>query len=78
MHGAVLNYSINSFQVGVLIEDPFPMLALDGLCKQLHESIREAMAMENSVHMRLAAKKKGHPDGHPVNGWPNSNTKEQK
>lgn len=60
------------FQVGVLIEEPFPMLALDELCKQLHSSIREAIAMENSVHARLLTKMKGHSDGYSVNGWPNS------
>lgn len=59
-------------EVGVLIEEPFPTLALDELCKQLQESIREAMVMERSVHMRLAAKMKGQPDGHPINGWPSS------
>ncbi|XP_020248600.1 UPF0187 protein At3g61320, chloroplastic-like [Asparagus officinalis] len=59
-------------EVGVLIEEPFPMLALDELCKQLHESIQEAMAIENAVHMRLAAKKKRHSESHHINGWSNS------
>ncbi|XP_008806803.1 UPF0187 protein At3g61320, chloroplastic-like isoform X1 [Phoenix dactylifera] len=63
-------------EVGVLIEEPFPMLALDELCKQLHDSIREAVAIENQVRVRLLAKMDGHFDGHPVNGWPSSKTKQ--
>ncbi|WOL10117.1 hypothetical protein Cni_G18871 [Canna indica] len=59
-------------EVGVLIEEPFPMLALDELCRQLHNSIQEAIAIQNSVHARLLAKMKGHSDGHSVNGWHNS------
>jgi hypothetical protein len=45
-----------AFQVGVIIEEPFPMLALDALCKQLHEGIKDVMAVQNSVHSRLVAK----------------------
>ncbi|XP_042397970.1 UPF0187 protein At3g61320, chloroplastic-like isoform X2 [Zingiber officinale] len=63
-------------EVGVLIEEPFPMLALDELCKQLQNRIREAIATENSVHERLLCKTKGRPDGHSVNGWPNSKNEE--
>ncbi|XP_074591951.1 voltage-dependent chloride channel 1, chloroplastic-like isoform X1 [Curcuma longa] len=63
-------------EVGVLIEEPFPMLALDELCKQLQNRIREAIATEHSVHERLLSKTKGHPDGHSVNGWPNSKNEE--
>ncbi|WVZ55078.1 hypothetical protein U9M48_005791 [Paspalum notatum var. saurae] len=43
-------------EVGVLIEEPFPMLALDALCKQLHDGIKDAMALQDSVHARLLAK----------------------
>lgn len=56
----------------MLIEEPFPMLALDELCKQLHNSIKDAIAIENSVHERLLAKLNIHPDEHSINGWPNS------
>ncbi|XP_020095074.1 UPF0187 protein At3g61320, chloroplastic-like [Ananas comosus] len=55
-------------EVGVLIEEPFPMLSLDELCVQLQNNIREAMAMESSVQMRIHAKMKGQS----VNGWPSS------
>lgn len=56
-------------EVGVLIEEPFSMLALDELCKQLHESIQEALSLQKKIHVRLGAKMK---KGHRINGWPNS------
>ncbi|KAJ6840714.1 putative UPF0187 protein, chloroplastic [Iris pallida] len=59
-------------EVGVLIEEPFPMLSLDELCEQLHNNIREAMLIEESVRLQIAAKMKGQADEHAVNGWPNS------
>ncbi|KAK8924138.1 UPF0187 protein [Platanthera zijinensis] len=43
-------------RVRVLIEEPFPMLALDDLCRQLKDTILEAIEMERSVHLRLTAK----------------------
>ncbi|KAK8951869.1 UPF0187 protein [Platanthera zijinensis] len=60
-------------EVGVLIEEPFPMLALDDLCRQLKDTILEAIEMERSVHLRLTAKlpRKGHT-GRSVNGLLNS------
>lgn len=62
-----------AFQVGVLIEEPFPMLALDAQCKQLHDSIKDVMAVQNSVHSRLVAKTKDHRDSRCTNnGWPSS------
>ncbi|XP_073001098.1 voltage-dependent chloride channel 1, chloroplastic-like [Typha latifolia] len=63
-------------EVGVLIEEPFPMLALDELCGQLLDGIREVMAIENLVHMQLLAKMKGHADGRSVNGWPRSKSEQ--
>ncbi|XP_072963046.1 voltage-dependent chloride channel 1, chloroplastic-like [Typha angustifolia] len=63
-------------EVGVLIEEPFPMLALDELCGQLLDGIREVMAIENLVHMQLLAKMKGHTDGCSVNGWPRSKSEQ--
>ncbi|PKU80237.1 UPF0187 protein At3g61320, chloroplastic [Dendrobium catenatum] len=59
-------------EVGVLIEEPFPMLALDELCKQLNESILEAIKMQRSVYARLTAKLKGHHGAHSINGRLNS------
>ncbi|KAJ3681887.1 hypothetical protein LUZ60_014460 [Juncus effusus] len=43
-------------EVGVLIEEPFPMLALDELCKQLHDSIKDMISIQNLVHRRILAK----------------------
>jgi ion channel-forming bestrophin family protein len=62
------------FQVGVLIEEPFPMLALDALCKQLHDGIKDVMEMQNSVHSRLVAKTATDHRGsrRENNGWPSS------
>ncbi|VFQ98629.1 unnamed protein product [Cuscuta campestris] len=45
-------------EVGVLIEEPFPMLALGELCNALHESIREAMANEKAIQANISAKRK--------------------
>ncbi|VFQ74748.1 unnamed protein product [Cuscuta campestris] len=47
-------------EVGVLIEEPFPMLALDELCNALHESIRQAMANEKAIQENISAKRKAH------------------
>ncbi|XP_062209539.1 voltage-dependent chloride channel 1, chloroplastic-like [Phragmites australis] len=66
-------------EVGVLIEEPFPMLALDALCKQLHDGMKDMMAVQNSVHTRLVSKTKGHGGSRcPENGWPSSKREEVK
>uniref|UniRef100_A0ACD5TT09 Uncharacterized protein n=1 Tax=Avena sativa TaxID=4498 RepID=A0ACD5TT09_AVESA len=66
-------------EVGVLIEEPFPMLALDAQCKQLHDSMRDMMSVQDSVHRRLVAKTKGRARGRfPQNGWLNSKAEEVK
>lgn len=60
-------------EVGVLIEEPFPMLALDELCNLVHDSVREAIAAENVIQGKLLAKRKSHSnDGCSTNGRPNS------
>lgn len=69
-----------AFQVGVLIEEPFPMLALDALCQQLHDGIKDVMAVQNSVHSRLVAKTTKDRRGSRCenNGWPSSKREEAK
>ncbi|KAJ1403543.1 Bestrophin/UPF0187 [Sesbania bispinosa] len=59
-------------EVGVLIEEPFPMLALDDLCQKAQNGIQEALAIENSIHAHLVAKRNRHFKEHSPNGWPNS------
>ncbi|RDX74898.1 UPF0187 protein, chloroplastic, partial [Mucuna pruriens] len=59
-------------EVGVLIEDPFPMLALDELCQKAHKDIQEAVSTGNLIHARLVAKRNSHSEEHSPNGWPNS------
>ncbi|XXG85162.1 hypothetical protein AAC387_Pa11g0299 [Persea americana] len=60
-------------EVGVLIEEPFPMLALDELCNLIHDNIREAMAIEGLIQGKLLAKRKNHSiNGCSANGRPNS------
>ncbi|TKY63909.1 UPF0187 protein [Spatholobus suberectus] len=59
-------------EVGVLIEEPFPMLALDDLCQKAHKDIQEAIATGNLIHARLVAKQNNHSEEHSPNGWPNS------
>uniref|UniRef100_A0A0D9Z0V2 Uncharacterized protein n=1 Tax=Oryza glumipatula TaxID=40148 RepID=A0A0D9Z0V2_9ORYZ len=68
-------------EVGVLIEEPFPMLALDELCKQLHDSTQDVMSVQNLVHNRLAAKTKDQDSGSmrcSDNGWPSSKSEQAK
>ncbi|KAJ4954586.1 hypothetical protein NE237_011369 [Protea cynaroides] len=59
-------------EVGVLIEEPFPMLALDELCNLVHDSIQEAIAMEHLIHDQLLTKRKNHSNEHLTNGRPTS------
>ncbi|QCE02746.1 putative membrane protein [Vigna unguiculata] len=59
-------------EVGVLIEEPFPMLALDELCQKAQNDIQEAIATGNLIHARFVAKKNSHSEEHSPNGWPNS------
>lgn len=66
-------------EVGVLIEEPFPMLALDALCKQLHDGIKDVIAVQSSVHTRLVGKAKGRGGSRRTdNGWPSSKREEAK
>lgn len=58
--------------MGVLIEEPFPMLALDELCKLVHNNIQEAIASEKLIQAQLIAKRKNHADEHSPNGRPSS------
>ncbi|PSS24294.1 UPF0187 protein [Actinidia chinensis var. chinensis] len=59
-------------EVGVLIEEPFPMLALDELCKLVHSNIQEAIATEKLIQAQLKAKRKSRSSEHSPNGWPSS------
>ncbi|XP_073156043.1 voltage-dependent chloride channel 1, chloroplastic-like [Henckelia pumila] len=44
-------------EVGVLIEEPFPMLALDELCHMANRNIKDVMRNEELIKDRLKAKK---------------------
>ncbi|KAL5859745.1 hypothetical protein ACOSQ4_001041 [Xanthoceras sorbifolium] len=59
-------------EVGVLIEEPFPMLALDELCNLVHSNIKEAIATQKVIQTRVIAKRKIHSCEHSPNGRPNS------
>ncbi|OMP00460.1 Bestrophin/UPF0187 [Corchorus olitorius] len=59
-------------EVGVLIEEPFPMLALDELCNVVQNNIREAIATEKVIKAKLIGKRKRHSYKHSPNGWPNT------
>ncbi|KAI4355057.1 hypothetical protein L6164_003870 [Bauhinia variegata] len=59
-------------EVGVLIEEPFPMLALDELCKKAHRDIQEVIATESLIQAQVAAKRNSHSTKHSPNGWPKS------
>ncbi|VVB06488.1 unnamed protein product [Arabis nemorensis] len=55
-------------EVGVLIEEPFPMLALDELCDLVHSNIQEAVKSEKVIRNRIIAKIKVHEFKHSSNG----------
>ncbi|CDP08827.1 unnamed protein product [Coffea canephora] len=57
-------------EVGVLIEEPFSMLALDELCKLVHSSIQEAMDNEKIIQAQVNAKRQSHYNKNAPNGWP--------
>lgn len=59
-------------EVGVLIEEPFPMLALDELCKLIHNNIQEAIATEKLVQSRLIMKRNSYLNKRSPNGRPSS------
>ncbi|XVE77129.1 hypothetical protein DITRI_Ditri13aG0037100 [Diplodiscus trichospermus] len=59
-------------EVGVLIEEPFPMLALDELCSVVQKNMEEAIATEKVIQARLNGKRKRHSYKHSPNGWPNT------
>ncbi|KAK7295067.1 hypothetical protein RJT34_17970 [Clitoria ternatea] len=57
-------------EVGVLIEEPFPMLALDDLCRKAQKDIQEVIATENLIRAQLVAKRNSYSNEHSQNGWP--------
>ncbi|KAK3194825.1 hypothetical protein Dsin_026135 [Dipteronia sinensis] len=59
-------------EVGVLIEEPFPMLALDELCSLVNSNIKEAIANQKVIKAQVIAKRKSHSCQHSPNGRPNS------
>lgn len=70
--------------MGVLIEEPFPMLALDELCKLVYDNVQEVLTSEKKIKELLDAKVEDHAsrkrasNGHPTSGggqttWPNIN-----
>ncbi|KAJ4726944.1 hypothetical protein OWV82_000125 [Melia azedarach] len=59
-------------EVGVLIEEPFSMLALDELCSLVQSNIHETIRNQKVIQTLVAAKRKSHSCQHSTNGWPNS------
>ncbi|XP_057805638.1 voltage-dependent chloride channel 2, chloroplastic [Salvia miltiorrhiza] len=60
-------------EVGVLIEEPFPVLALDEMCLRLRSNIDDVMRNEKLIRARVSAKRKRScGKKQSPNGWPNS------
>ncbi|XVF80058.1 hypothetical protein PTKIN_Ptkin15bG0040100 [Pterospermum kingtungense] len=59
-------------EVGVLIEEPFPMLPLDELCRVVQNNIEEAISTGEVIQARLNGKRKRHSYKHSPNGLPNT------
>lgn len=57
-------------EVGVLIEEPFPNLALDEICNQIRDSVQEALTIKTAIKEQLQVKQKIHIDKHSSNGRP--------
>ncbi|KAK8711276.1 hypothetical protein V6N13_146562 [Hibiscus sabdariffa] len=57
-------------EVGVLIEEPFPMLPLDELCIVVQNNIKETIATEKDIQARVKGKRKMHSYKHSPNGCP--------
>ncbi|XP_044494764.1 UPF0187 protein At3g61320, chloroplastic-like [Mangifera indica] len=57
-------------EVGVLIEEPFPMLALDELCNLVQTNIEEAVRTQKIIQAQIIAKRKSHSFEHSHNGRP--------
>ncbi|KAH9605538.1 hypothetical protein KSS87_001924 [Heliosperma pusillum] len=60
-------------EVGVLIEEPFPMLALDELCKVVCSNIQEAITAQKTIRAHVAAKRRIRHHDHSINGRPAPN-----
>ncbi|XP_031501576.1 UPF0187 protein At3g61320, chloroplastic-like isoform X2 [Nymphaea colorata] len=72
---AHLDDSKRNSLVGVLIEEPFPVLPLAELCNLACESIQESLATEESIRRQLQAKRKIGSETSTAcspNGWPMS------
>ncbi|XP_031249904.1 UPF0187 protein At3g61320, chloroplastic-like [Pistacia vera] len=59
-------------EVGVLIEEPFPVLALDELCNLVQSNIEEVITTQKVIQAQITAKRKSHSFEHSHNGRPNS------
>ncbi|CAM8914173.1 hypothetical protein QQ045_031581 [Rhodiola kirilowii] len=59
-------------EVGVLIEEPFPMLPLHEVCQKIQANIEEAIASEKLIKAKLIAKRKRLCNEYLTNGRPNS------
>ncbi|KAL4567080.1 hypothetical protein LXL04_022652 [Taraxacum kok-saghyz] len=57
-------------EVGVLIEEPFQMLALDELCKKVCNNVQEAMKSEKKIQRTLLVKKEASSKNPSLNGHP--------
>ncbi|XP_042046474.1 UPF0187 protein At2g45870, chloroplastic-like [Salvia splendens] len=59
-------------EVGVLIEEPFPVLALDEMCLRLRSNIDEVVRNEKLIRARVSANRnRSRGKKHSQNGWPN-------
>ncbi|OAP08851.1 hypothetical protein AXX17_AT2G43480 [Arabidopsis thaliana] len=56
-------------EVGVLIEEPFSMLALDELCAMVLSNSDEAVESKEVIRNRIIAKKRILEIKHSSNGW---------
>lgn len=68
-YSSLLTFCLKFLQVGVLIEEPFSMLALDELCAMVISNIDEAVESEKVIRNRIIAKKRVHEIKHSSNGW---------
>ncbi|KAK4382099.1 hypothetical protein Sango_2902500 [Sesamum angolense] len=63
--------------VGVLIEEPFPMLALDELCHRVQNNIEDILRNEKLIQARVNTKRTSRHKKQSANGWPAASSEDR-
>ncbi|KAL0339421.1 UNVERIFIED_CONTAM: hypothetical protein Sangu_1464200 [Sesamum angustifolium] len=64
-------------EVGVLIEEPFPMLALDELCHRVQNNIEDILRNEKLIQACVNTKRTSRHKKQSPNGWPAASSEDR-